>query len=123
MDENNQYGFAMTKLLSDGCIKLKKTVLTLDELKDLLANVTLEDKIGHLLVVDIVFSDINGKTLLFNKLYRPIFEKNQKIEPFERCCSQIMSRAEIKNNKKGEDTLHYLNSFDFKRKNLCASIC
>ena len=72
MDENNQYGFAMTKLLPYGCIKLKKT---LEELKDLLSNVTLEDKIGHLLVVDIIFYDINEKTIFFNELYSPIFEK------------------------------------------------
>ena len=108
MDENDQYGFAMTKPLPYGCIKLKKTVLTLDELKDLLANVALEDKIGPLFVVDIVFSDVNDKTLLFNELYPPIFEKNKKIEPFERSCSQIMRRVEIKINKKGEDTLYSL---------------
>ena len=35
MDKNNQYGFAMTKPLPYDCIKLKKSVLTLEELKDL----------------------------------------------------------------------------------------
>ena len=49
-------GFAMTKPLPYGYIKLKKGAPTLDELKDLSANVTLEDKIGHLFVVDIFFS-------------------------------------------------------------------
>ena len=78
MDENNQYGFAMTKPLPYGCIKLKQTVPTLDELKDLLANVTLNGKIGHFFVVDIVFDEINEKTLLFNEIYPPIFEKNKK---------------------------------------------
>ena len=39
----------------------KKNLPTLEELKDLLANVTLEDKIGHLFVVDIIFDDINEK--------------------------------------------------------------
>ena len=73
-----------------------------------MANVTLNDKIGHLFVVDIVFNDINEKTILFNKIYPPIFEKNKKIEPFERSCSQIMSRAEIKVNKNKEDTLYSL---------------
>ena len=75
MDENNQYGFAMTKPLPYGCIKLKKTIPTLDELKDLLAKVSLDDKIGHLFIADIVFDDINEKTILFNELYPPIFEK------------------------------------------------
>ena len=90
MDENNQYSFAMTKPLPHGCIKLKKIVPTLDELKDLLANVTLNDKIGHLFIVDIVLDDINEKTILFNEIYPPIFEKNKKIEPFERSCMQTM---------------------------------
>ena len=65
MDENNQYGFAMTKPLLYGCIKLKKNLPTLDELKDLIANVTLEDKLGHLFVADIIFDDINEKTIFF----------------------------------------------------------
>ena len=108
MDENNQYGFAMTKPLPYGCIRLKRGVPTLEELKDLLANVTLEDKIGHLFVVDIVFSDINEKTILFNEFCPPIFENNKKIEPFERSCSQIMSRPESKKNKNKDDTLFSL---------------
>ena len=108
MDENNQYGFAMTKSLPYGCIKLKKGVPSLDELKDLLANVTLEGKIGHLFIVDIIFSDVNEKTILFNKFYPPIFEKNKKIESYERSCSQIMSRAKIKENKNKDDTLFSL---------------
>ena len=99
----------MTKPLSYGCIKLKKEVPTLNELKDLLANVTLREyKIGHLFVVDIVFAEINDKTILFNEFYPPIFEKNKKIKPYERSWSQIMSRAEIKKNKNKEDTLFSL---------------
>ena len=108
MDENNQYGFAMTKPLPYGCIKLKKSVPTLHELKELLANVTLDDKIGHLFIADIFFKDQNEKTILFNELYPPIFQKNIKIDPFERSCSQIMSRAIVKKNKNKEDTLYSL---------------
>ena len=74
----------------------------------LLENVTLEDKLGHLFVVDIKFADINKKTLLFNEIYPPIFEKNKKIDPYERSCTQIMSRATVKHNKKKEDTLYSL---------------
>ena len=72
-DENNQYGQAMTKPLPYGCIKRKDKILSLDELPALLASVTLDDTIGHLLRVDIEFSDINSKTLLFNEIYLPIF--------------------------------------------------
>ena len=81
MDKSNQYGFAMTKPLSYDCIKLKKSVPTLEELKELLADVTLDDKLGHLFVVDIIFSEVKDKTILFNEIYPPIFKKNKKIEP------------------------------------------
>ena len=103
MDENNKYGFAMTKPLPYGCIKKKKHFTSLEELPTLLENVTLEDKLGHLFVVDSEFADINEKTLLFNEFYPPIFEKNKKIDPYKRSCTQIMSRAQIKKNKKKED--------------------
>ena len=96
MDENNQYSFAMTKPLPYGCIKKKKRVPSLEELTEIVKSVTLEDKLGHLFVAHIEFSDINKKTLLFNEIYRPIFEKNKQIDPYERSCSQIMSRAPIK---------------------------
>ena len=108
IDENNQYGFAMTKPLLSGCIKLKKSVPTVAELKDILTNITLDDKIGHLFIVDIFFKDINEKAILFNELYPLIFQKNIKIEPFERSCSQIMSRATVKKNKNKEDTIYSL---------------
>ena len=101
MDENNQYGFAMTKPLPDGCIKKKKNLSTVEELAVLLENVTLEDKLGHLFVADIYFADINEKTLFANEIYPPIFEKHKKIDPYERSCTQIMSRATVKHNKKG----------------------
>ena len=55
MDENNQYGMAMTKPLPYGCIKRKKKILNFDELTKLLKNVSLKDKIGHLFTVDIEF--------------------------------------------------------------------
>ena len=99
MYENNQYGQAMTKPLPNGCIK-KKKFLNLEELSELLKSVTLEDKIGHLFTVDIKFSDINLKTLLFNEIYPPIFEKNKKISPHERSTVQIMSRAQKKKKKR-----------------------
>ena len=44
MDENNQYGMAMTRPLPYGCIKRKKT-LNFKELEQLLKSITLEDKI------------------------------------------------------------------------------
>ena len=78
MYENNQYGMATTRPLPYGCIKREKKVLSIEELTDLIKNVTLEDKIGHIFTIDIEFSDIHEKNLLFNEIYPPIFEKKEE---------------------------------------------
>lgn len=41
--------------------------------------------------VDINFNKINEKTLLFNELYTPIFEKSKFMKPFERSVLQLLS--------------------------------
>ena len=73
--------------------------MSIEEISDVLKNVTLEDKISHLFTVDIAFADINKKTLLFNEIYPPIFEKKKKISPHERSTCQIISRTEKKKGK------------------------
>ena len=78
MYENNQYGMATTRPLPYGCIKREKKVLSIEEHTDLIKNVTLEDKIGHIFTIDIEFSDIDEKNLLFNEIYPPIFEKKEE---------------------------------------------
>ena len=79
MDENNQYGQAVTKALPYGCIKKQKDVPDLQEFKLILLNLDHLDSIGHIFTVDIEFHNQNEKTLLFNEIYPPIFEnKNQK---------------------------------------------
>ena len=75
MDKNNQYGMAMTQPLPYGCIKRMRTVPSFEELKHLLKSVTLEDKIRHIFTVDIEFSDINPKTLLFNEIFHLFLKK------------------------------------------------
>ena len=54
LDENNQYGMAMTKPLTTGCIKDDK-VISWRTFNFLLESVSFEDKIGHLYNVDIIF--------------------------------------------------------------------
>ena len=49
------------------------------------------DNIGHLFTVDIKFTKINEKTLLFNEIYPPILKKNKKTDPYERSTLQVMS--------------------------------
>ena len=90
MDENNQYGQALTKLLPYGCIKRMKTPSLL-EFNCILSSVSHEDKIGHLFVVNIKFHDKNPKTILFNEIYTPIFEKNKIVLAHERSTFQLMS--------------------------------
>ena len=71
----------------------------LEERPELLKTLSLEDKIGHAFTIDIEFSNINPKTLLFNEIYPLIFEKYKKISPHKCLTSQIMSRAQKKKNK------------------------
>ena len=78
MEENNQYGQAMTKPLPYGCIKRKENPPTLMEFNQILDRISHKDKIGHLFTVDIKFHNKNLKTLLFNEVYPPVFEKNLK---------------------------------------------
>ena len=80
MNENNQYGQAMRKPLPHGCIKKMKTPSLL-ELNRILCSISHEDKIGNLFVVDIEFHDKNPKTMLFNKIYTPTFEKIKLFKP------------------------------------------
>ena len=110
MDENNQYGMAMTKPLPYGCIKKQKNVPIMAEFNKILDNISHEDKIGHLFTVDIEFHNVNEKTLLFSEIYPPIFEKKKKIDPFERSTVQLLSIA-VRNEKKNK-----LNSFPYNSK-------
>ena len=64
MDENNQYGQAMTKPLPYGCIRKQKEVPTLNQLNRMLDAVDHNHAIGHLFTVDIKFNEINEKTAI-----------------------------------------------------------
>ena len=68
----------MTKLLPYGCIKKEDKLLTMTEFNKILDCISHDDKIGHFFTVDIKFHNIKEKTLLFNEIYLPIFQKIQK---------------------------------------------
>ena len=89
-NENNQYGFAMTKPLPTGCIKESKETSFL-KLNLLLETVNLEDKIGHLFVVDIEFNKAKAcdRQIIYNEIFTPIIEKDLILEPNERSCFQL----------------------------------
>ena len=60
LDENNQYGNAMTKPLPTGCIKDNKD-LSWETFNFLLETLSFNDTIGHLYIVDIKF-DVKNAT-------------------------------------------------------------
>ena len=77
MDENNQYRQAMTKPLSYGCIKKQEHVPCMTEFNKILDKISHDDNIGHLLIVDFKFHNVNPKTILFND---PLKKKCSLIE-------------------------------------------
>ena len=107
MDENNQFGRAMTKALPYRCIKRQGHPPSLVEFNKILDRISREDNIGHLFTVDIKFPNKNHKTLLFNEIYPPIFEKNTKMEPFERSILQLMSILQRNEEKETIKSFQY----------------
>ena len=88
-DENNQYGFAMTKPMSTGSMKEKDPSWV--EFNLLLETVDLDNKIGHLFVVDIRFDHENAsdRVLMHNEGFPPIIEKKKVIDANERSVFQL----------------------------------
>ena len=89
------------------------------EFKKILNEISHENAIGHLFIVDIKFNEINEKTLSFNEVYPPIFEKakskktnkqTKRLEPYERSSLQLLSIA-VRGEEKDR-----LNSFLYNSK-------
>ena len=59
LDENNQYGFAMTKSMPTSCITFDSDI-SWKTFNHLLETVDLDDNIGHLYIVDIYFAYENA---------------------------------------------------------------
>ena len=93
MDENNQYSHGITKSLPTGCIKDNKDI-SWSTFNFSLETVNLEDKIGHLYIVDIEF-DVKNATknqFAYNEIYPPITEKQRTIDPCERSVFQLLEQ-------------------------------
>ena len=101
MDENNQYGNAMTKPLPTGCIKKSKKIPSMRELQLIIEGTSHEDKIGHLFVVDLMFDfeRCTAKELLFNEIYTPVFEKKKVLPPSERTVLQLLDATRINDHR------------------------
>ena len=90
-DENNQYGFAMTKPMPTGCIKENNSPTWL-EFNLLLEKFLLKDPIGHLFVVDIEFDEKNAtrKQYMYNEIFPTIIEKQKILDANERSLFQLL---------------------------------
>ena len=115
-DENNQYGYAMTKPMPTGCIHLNSDI-SYRTFNLLLEKVTLDDSIGHLYVVDISlnFDNLTERQKIYNEISPPIIEKNSSIDVLERSSYQLLENSQILDSgkykkydvtKKAHATLH-----------------
>ena len=90
LDENNQYGYAMTKTTPSGSIK--KKIPSWREFNLLLEIVDLDDPIGHLFVVDF-FMTINMQLKnkkIYNEIHPPIIEKQKMLDANEHLVYQLV---------------------------------
>ena len=100
LDENNQYGHAMTKPLPTGCIK-DNSDISWRTFNLLLESFSLKDTTGHLYAVDIEFDHENAskKQITYNEIYPPIIEKQKTIDPCEKSTYQLL--ANFREGKNG----------------------
>ena len=100
LDENNQYGYAMTKPVPTGCIK-NNSDISWRTFNHLLETVDLANKIGHLFIVDIHFDYENAtpKQRTYNEIYPPIIEKQKIIDLHKRSSYHLLEQ--YKTNKDG----------------------
>ena len=91
IDENNQYGNAVTVKKQKFCPNLRKFNLFIE-------NLLPGDKISHLFIVDIKYDveHTNKRPLPFNEIYTPVFGK--KKVPSERSAFSLMGTMK-KNGK------------------------
>ena len=85
LDENNQYGFGMTKPLLTVSIKIDSDI-SFQKLNDLIRKLDIDLLIGHLYVVDIEFDHKNAtqNQIAYYEIYPPIIEKQKITDPCER---------------------------------------
>ena len=90
-DENNQYGFGMTKPMPTSCIKEKELLSWLD-FQIVLETVDLDGSLGRILLL-IYFLMKNNATemqLLYNESFPPIIEKYKTLDANERSAYQLL---------------------------------
>ena len=91
LDENNQYGFAMTKPLPIGIFKKEPSVSN-DILIKSIENFDLNAKIGEIFVADIEFHAYDyPRKKIYNEVFPCIFELKSKIPLDRRSVYQLLS--------------------------------
>ena len=93
LDENNHYGFAMTKPMPTGCIK-KEPQPMWKTFSLLLQHVSLDDPVAHLSVVDISFDyeKATPRKRLCNEINPAIIGKQKIIDVTERSVYQLIEQ-------------------------------
>lgn len=93
LDENNQYGFAMTKSIPTRCIK-EKPLPTWITFNLLIETVSLDGPMGHLSVADIIFDHENAteKQVLYNDILPPVIEKHKTLDANEKSIYQLLEQ-------------------------------
>ena len=77
MDENNQYGQAMTKSLPYDCIKKQEEIPTLPQFNKILNSILHEDNIDHIFTVDPSYYLMRCIRLYLKKIKKLILLKGQ----------------------------------------------
>ena len=100
LDENNQYGYTMTKPMPTGCTK-NNSDINWRTFNHLLETVDLDDQIVHLFIVDIHFDYENAtpKQRTYNGIYPPVIEKQKIIDLHKRSTYQLLEQ--YNSNKDG----------------------
>ena len=99
LDENNQYGFAMTKPLPIGIFK-KHSDPNMETLENSLKNFDPNAKIGGGFVVDIQFDAYDdSRKRIYNEIYPCIFQPKSKVLPNRRSVYQLLSN--MRSGKRG----------------------
>ena len=93
LDNNNQYGYSMTKPLPTGFIK-ENSDISWRTFNLLLEKVNLDDQIGQLYVVDIEFDHkkATDNQIVYNEICPPNIEKQKIIDPCERYVYQVIEQ-------------------------------
>ena len=89
-DENNQYGFAMTKPMPVGSVKEKSPSWV--EFDLLMEKVSLDNPLGHIFVVDVEFDHEKATDcqIMYNEIFPPFTDKQTRIAANERSAFQLL---------------------------------